>query len=302
MDIKQLEAFCMVVRQGSFSKAARVLGVSQPTVSAHISTLEKELGCELLIRTSKSILPTDKGATLLGYAQGIISLRQKALEELSREDSRYTGSITIAASSVPAQYCLPELLSEFSREYPGVSYQLHNTNSLQAVEEVRRGKADIALTGARVENTNCEFTSFLKDELVIITANNERFRKLNGSFPRELLKKEPFIARELGSGTRMEYEQLLRSEGIEPGELNTVAEMNYSEAVKKSVAGGLGIAIISIHAISDELSSGRLLCFNLGDKAMQRDLYLVIRRNRSEMSTAALFSSFVLRRYNVEKN
>ena len=119
MDIKQLEAFCMVVRQGSFSKAARVLGVSQPTVSAHISTLEKELGCELLIRTSKSILPTDKGATLLGYAQGIMSLRQKALEELSREDSRYTGSITIAASSVPAQYCLPELLSEFSREYPG---------------------------------------------------------------------------------------------------------------------------------------------------------------------------------------
>lgn len=94
-------------------------GVSQPTVSAHISTLEKELGCELLIRTSKSILPTDKGATLLGYAQGIMSLRQKALEELSREDSRYTGSITIAASSVPAQYCLPELLSEFSREYPG---------------------------------------------------------------------------------------------------------------------------------------------------------------------------------------
>ena len=214
MDIKQLEAFCMVVRQGSFSKAARVLGVSQPTVSAHISTLEKELGCELLIRTSKSILPTDKGATLLGYAQGIMSLRQKALEELSREDSRYTGSITIAASSVPAQYCLPELLSEFSREYPGVSYQLHNTNSLQAVEEVRRGKADIALTGARVENTNCEFTSFLKDELVIITANSEHFRGFNGNFPRELLKKEPFIARELGSGTRMEYEQLLRSEGI----------------------------------------------------------------------------------------
>ena len=78
--------------------------------------------------------------------------------------------------------------------------------------------------------------------------------------------------------------------------------MNYSEAVKKSVAGGLGIAIISIHAISDELSSGRLLCFNLGDKAMQRDLYLVIRRNRSEMSTAALFSSFVFRHYNVEKD
>ena len=113
---------------------------------------------------------------------------------------------------------------------------------------------------------------------------------------------EKSFLRERLQDIRMEYEQLLRSEGIEPGELNTVAEMNYSEAVKKSVAGGLGIAIISIHAISDELSSGRLLCFNLGDKAMQRDLYLVIRRNRSEMSTAALFSSFVLRHYNVEKN
>ena len=114
MDIKQLEAFCMVVRQGSFSKAARVLGVSQPTVSAHISTLEKELGCELLIRTSNSILPTDKGATLLSYAQGIMSLRQKAMEELSREDSRYTGSITIAASSVRMDLLLRKATHIFS--------------------------------------------------------------------------------------------------------------------------------------------------------------------------------------------
>ena len=136
---------------------------------------------------------------------------------------------------------------------------------------------------------------------MIITANTEKFRNLKGNFPREMLRNEPFIAREQGSGTRMEYEQLLRSQGIEPGELNTVAEMNYSEAVKRSVAGGLGIAITSIHAITDELEAGRLLCFNLSEEAMQRDLYLVIRRNRSEMSTAALFSSFVLKKYDIAK-
>ena len=180
MDIKQIEAFCMVVKHGSFSRAAKTMGLSQPTVSAHISTLEKELGCELLIRTSRNIFPTEKGAVLLGYAQSILSLRNRALEELSRPEIRHSGSITIAASSVPAQYCLPELLSAFSERYPGVSYRLHNANSMQAVDLVRKGTADVALTGSKVENTNCEFRSFTKDELVLVTPNIPEAQVLSG--------------------------------------------------------------------------------------------------------------------------
>ncbi len=297
MDFKQIEAFCMVVKHGSFSKAAKTLGVSQPTISAHISTLEKELGCELLIRTSRSIFPTDKGAILLGYAQNILGLRNKALEELSKPENRHAGALTIAASSVPAQYCLPELLSAFSERYPGVSYHLHNANSMQAVDLVRKGTADVALTGAKVENTNCEFRSFTKDELVLVTPNIQRFRVMQGSMSPEILYSEPFITREGGSGTRMEYEQLLRSAGVDPERMNVVAEMSYSEAVKKSVAAGLGIAIMSIHAIEDELEAGKLLCFRLGKAAMNRDLYIVMRRNRSEVSTAALFFDFVMEYY-----
>jgi len=297
MDFKQIEAFCMVVKHGSFSKAAKTLGVSQPTISAHISTLEKELGCELLIRTSRSIFPTDRGAILLGYAQSILGLRNKALEELSKPENRHTGVLTIAASSVPAQYCLPELLSAFSERYPGVSYQLHNANSMQAVDLVRKGTADVALTGAKVENTNCEFRSFTKDELVLVTPNTHRFRQMEGSIAPEILYTEPFITREGGSGTRMEYEQLLRGAGVDPERMNVIAEISYSEAVKKSVAAGLGIAIMSIHAIEDELESGKLLCFRLGKAAMNRDLYIVMRRNRSDVSTAALFFDFVMDHY-----
>ena len=301
MDFKQIEAFCMVVKHGSFSKAAKTLGVSQPTVSAHISTLEKELGCELLIRTSRSIFPTDKGAMLLGYAQSILSLRNKALDELSRPENRHTGTLTIAASSVPAQYCLPELLSAFSERYPGVSYQLSNANSMQAVDLVRKGTADVALTGAKVENTNCDFQSFTTDELVLVTQNTSRFRAMKGSLDPEILYSEPFITREGGSGTRKEYEQLLKNAGIDSQRINVVAEMSYSEAVKKSVAAGLGIAIMSVHAIEDELESGKLLCFRLGKVTMSRDLYIVMRKNRSEVSTAALFFDFVMDHYGKNK-
>lgn len=297
MDLKQIEAFCMVVKHGSFSKAAKTLGVSQPTISAHISTMEKELGCELLIRTSRSIFPTEKGAVLLGYAQSILSLRNKALEELSRPENRHTGVLTIAASSVPAQYCLPELLSAFSERYPGVSYQLHNANSMQAVDLVRKGTADVALTGARVENTNCEFKSFAKDELLLVTPNTQRFRQMGDNVSLDILYSEPFITREGGSGTRMEYEQLLKNAGVDISRMNVVAEMSYSEAVKKSVAAGLGIAIMSKHAIEDELEGGKLLSFRLGKYSMSRDLYIVMRRNRSEVSTAALFFDFVMEYY-----
>jgi len=292
MDFKQLEAFCLVVKLGSFSKAAKALDISQPTISTHISSLEKELRCELLIRTSKSILPTDKGIMLLNYAQNMMNMRQQAIEELSKPEAKYTGSITIASSTVPAQYCLPELLSDFRKKYPGISYQLHNVNSAQAVDEVRKGTADIALTGAKIENTNCTFKSFLKDELVIITPNTPRFQAFNGTFPMELLTQEPFITREGGSGTRMEFEMLLKNYGIEPSQLNLVAEMSFIESIKKSVISGLGIAIMSVHAIADELSSGKLLSFRLDQQPMNRELYLVIRHNRSEMSLAALFFSF----------
>lgn len=297
MDLKQMEAFCMVVKYGSFSKAARTLGVSQPTISAHISTLEKELGCELLIRTSRSIFPTDKGAVLLGYAQSILSLRNKALDELSKPENRHTGVLTIAASSVPAQYCLPELLSVFSERYPGVSYQLHNANSMQAVDLVRKGTADVALTGAKVENTNCEFRSFARDELVLITPNTRRFRQMGDNVSLDILYSEPFITREGGSGTRMEYEQLLSQAGVDTSRMNVVAEMSYSEAIKKSVSAGLGISIMSKHAIEDEMDGGKLLSFRLGKYAMSRDLYIVMRRNRSEVSTAALFFDFVTDHY-----
>lgn len=297
MDIKQIEAFCMVVKHGSFSRAAKTMGLSQPTVSAHISTLEKELGCELLIRTSRNIFPTEKGAVLLGYAQSILSLRNRALEELSRPEIRHSGSITIAASSVPAQYCLPELLSAFSERYPGVSYRLHNANSMQAVDLVRKGTADVALTGSKVENTNCEFRSFTKDELVLVTPHIERFRLMDGRMDPEILYSEPFITREGGSGTRMEYEHLLRNAGIDPARMNVVAEMSYSEAVKKSVAAGLGVAIMSIHAVEDELKNGKLLSFRFSKADMRRDLYIVMRKNRSEVSTAAMFFDFVLDYY-----
>ena len=120
---------------------------------------------------------------------------------------------------------------------------------------------------------------------------------MEGSIPPEILYSEPFITREGGSGTRMEYEQLLRSAGIEPERMNVIAEISYSEAVKKSVAAGLGIAIMSIHAIEDELESDKLLCFRLGRAAMRRDLYIVMRRNRSDVSTAALFFDFVTEYY-----
>jgi len=293
MDFKQLEAFINVARQGSFSKAAQAMGISQPTVSTHIAALESELGCELLTRTSKAVYPNEKGQALLSRARELIQVRDAIVQELSQTGESPSGSLVIAASTVPSEYFLPGLLAAFHERYPRISYKLRSTNSVQVAEEVRKCSADVGLTGAVTEDGGCMFKPFAMDELAVITANTERFRELP-CFTAALLAECPFIAREKGSGTRMETELLLRQGGIDPAQLNIIAEMSFTESIKKSVARGLGVAILSRHAVAEELKEGSLLAFGIEGCSLSRELYLVMRQNRPEVSLASIFFRFAL--------
>lgn len=293
MEIKQLEIFSAVVRCRSYARAAVELGISIPTVSSQINALEKELNCELLLRSGKSINPTEKGAVLLRYSQNILQLRDQALDELCKPEQKYRGSLTIAASSVPAQCCLPGLLAEIHRTYPEISFNVHQVDSAQVIEEVRKGTADIGLTGMRTDSSGCVFEEIASDRLVVITPNEPEYKKIKGSFPLDLMTIKPFIMREEGSGTREEAEAFLKKSGIKPEALNVIAEMGQAESIKRSVIAGLGISIISSQFISDELKSGYLLAFDLGKDKMERGLYLVIRQKRSEMSLANAMFEFM---------
>ena len=136
MELKQLEAFVEVAESGSFSKAAKRLFLTQPTVSAHILALEKELDIRLFVRNTKEVCLTEEGQRLYFYARQMADLQCKIKEEFGHRKTEEKQCIAIAASTVPAQYLLPELLAKFNEKYPGEQLRIREMDSAQVVEQV----------------------------------------------------------------------------------------------------------------------------------------------------------------------
>lgn len=285
MNLKQLEAFVAVAEDGSFSKAAKALFLTQPTVSAHISSLEKELGVRLFVRNTKEVNLSEDGQTLYGYAKQMIVLQKKI--ETAFDQTRKEGShcIHIAASSVPSQYLLPQILACFREKYPREQFKIQETDSTKVVEQVVNGNVDIGFTGTVLEKKYCQYIPFYRDELVVITPNSEKFRRLKesgGDRPEEekvWIQNEPLILREEGSGTRKEAEKLLKKMGMDMDGLKLVASMENQETIKRSVSRGVGISIISRLAAADEIREGKVLSFQLAGEEGKRDINVVYNKN-----------------------
>ena len=295
MDFKQLEAFVYVVKLKSFSKAAQRIYLTQPTISAHINSLEKELDTKLIERGTKYVYPTKPGSILYQYAVKMLNLRDDACCSVKNYNKELKGSLTICASTVPSQYILPKIISAFREEYPNVTFNIQRQDSEQVVESISKGLADIGFCGTDTHSPECVFESFTEDHLVIITPNNERFRQIQsgGGMKADFLKKEPIIVREEGSGTRKEMEHFLNKAGIDLGELKIVAQFNDPDSIKHSVSQGMGISIISKAAVEDYENFGLLLSFDLSGILMDRNLYVVSHKSNPLSFVGEVFLNFV---------
>lgn len=296
MNLKQIEAFVSVAEEGSFSKAAKSLFLTQPTVSAHISSLEKELGVRLFVRNTKEVSLSEDGQTLHGYAKQMIVLQKKI--EAAFDQTRKEGShcIHIAASSIPSQYLLPQILAAFSERYPKEQFKIMETDSAKVVEQVVNGNVDVGFTGTVMDKKYCEYIPFYQDELVVITPNTPKFRELYkssdclGEPGKSWIWHEPMIMREEGSGTRKETVKLLKKMEISPDSLKIVASIENQETIKRSVSKGVGISIISRLAAADEIREGKVLSFPLSAKAGKRNINVVYNKN---FQLSALAESFL---------
>ena len=159
MDIRQLEAYVYTVKYRSFSLAAQKLYLSQPTVSAHICNLEKELHTQLLKRTTKTLSVTPAGQTLYNYAAEILDLRHKAILELSNGQETM---LHIGVSSVPSLYLLPELLAAYHEKAPEIRFRTSRSDSLDVINKVADSTCDIGLVGTKTAEANCEFLPALQ--------------------------------------------------------------------------------------------------------------------------------------------
>ncbi len=298
MDFKQLEAFAYVVKLKSFSRAADKIYLTQPTISNHISTLEKELDTKLLERGSKTVFPTASGKILYNYAEKMLNLREDAICAIRSYNKELKGNLTISASTVPSQYVLPDIMTAFREEYPNVVFQINRQDSGQVVDSIMDRSAVLGFTGTANDDKDIAFESFAKDRLVIIAPNNEKYQKMDcHNFDTNLLKTEPIVLREEGSGTRKEMEHFLDQVNIAMGELNVVAQFSDPDSIKHAVSKGLGISIISRAAVEDYVSFGQLLTFELKNVVMDRDLYMVYRKGGTMPFIGEVFMNFVRSHY-----
>lgn len=299
MNLKQLEAFVQVSESGSFSKAAKELFLTQPTISAHISSLEKEFNVRLFIRNTKEVSLSDDGKDLYRYAKQITDL-EKAIEErfyMDSDDGKHF--ITIAASTIPAQYLLPKVLMCYRERYPKEQIKIMETDSSEVVTQVVDHMVDVGFTGTVLEKKHCKYIPFYKDELAVITPDTPEYRILKEQNRDDIdwIKRKPLILREEGSGTRKEAEKQLKNAGISMEDLDIVASIANQETIKKSVKQGMGITVLSRLAAEDE---DGLLIFPIPGADEGRDINLVYNKNYQMTRSADRFIRIVKEVYDIE--
>ncbi len=273
MDLRRLEAFCKVYELKSFSKAGKDLFLSQPTISAHISTLEEELGVQLFDRLGRSIMATQAGEVLYRNARDIYELIGKAQSEINILRDKVVGDLEIGGSTIPSHYLLPEILYNYCKMYPDVSVHLSVGDTNEIIQKIRSGELILGVVGATVDAPNLEFYPIMRDELVIV-APPVLVKNYDGIDDIQHLAELPWVMREGGSGTRKALETGLAELGTSVRDLNVTVWVESTQAVVQCVRAGLGVSVTSRLAAQSLIDSGELVHIKGLPLNLERSFYL----------------------------
>ena len=244
--------FRAVAEQCSFRKAAEELFLTQPAVSLQIKALEEDLGVQLFDRTGAHITLTEAGRMLFGYSQQLSALVAKAEHDIAALSGEHAGHLALGASTTIAQYVLPRLLAEFTREHPRVHPTLISGNTEHIVDAVEKQRIALGFIEGPARSRDVKTESFLEDELVLIASTAHELTERNLISCAELAA-TPLLMRERGSGTRHVIEMALERQGVKRSSLQIVMELDSTEAIKSAVEAGLGIGFVSRWAIAKDL-------------------------------------------------
>lgn len=280
-DLRQLEIFSKVVELGSFSKAADVVFLAQASVSERIATLENMVGAKLLDRLGRQIIPTRAGKLLYKHALLLLDMKRTASLEMQDFLGLKSGEIHMGGSTIPGEYILPEVIKGFREKYPLMSIQLTIADSIEIENKVLNGDLELGIIGSKSVHRSLTRDELWEDELVLAVPTQHRWAKRHGISPKEL-SEEPFILREVGSGTLKIMDDYLRASGLKGIEsLEIVARFGTSTAVKEGIKTGLGVSILSSKALKTELKTGILKALKVKGLSMSRKFYLIRDKRRT---------------------
>ncbi|HEY3382547.1 MAG TPA: LysR substrate-binding domain-containing protein [Vicinamibacterales bacterium] len=285
MNLNHLAIFDAVAREGNVTRAGERLRISQPAVSKQLQLLERAVGAPLVDRLPKGVRLTAAGELLAGYARRLFALADQADRAVAELQGLKRGSLTIGASTSIGVYFLPEILARFRRRYPQVDLHMEVSNTHVIQQYLTEHRVDVAVTEGFVHWPELEARVFLVDELVPIVPAGHPFASARPITLRQFCT-EPLLMREQGSGTREVIEEALGRKGVV---VRPMMNLGSTEAIKRSVAAGVGVAFVSALTIQQELHDRRLVGLRLRDCRMRRSLHLVQARDRSVSKAVGAF-------------
>lgn len=244
MTLEQLRVFVAVAELEHVTRAAQRLNLSQSATSAAIAALEQNHGIALFRRIGRSIQLTENGRLFLTEAKAVLARAAAAQARLNDLAELRAGTLPIYASQTIASYWLPPHLASFRSAYPGIEVRLSIGNTTQVAQAVRTGAAELGFVEGTVADPGLEATKIGSDRLVLIAGASHPWAG-RGEITLNDLTSADWILRERGSGTRAEFESVLRDAGMDPMDLKVVLELPSNEAVRAAVAAGGGVTVIS---------------------------------------------------------
>ncbi len=272
-DLIALDIFCSAVALGSLGRAAEAHGIAQPSASARMRQLERQLGVALLHRSATGSTPTEAGVLVAEWAAGVLAAAHRLEAGVDSLRARDDGRLRISASLTVAEYLLPGWLMRVRRAYPNSPIELEVTNSTRVLEAVAGGRADLGFIESPGSTNGLPAATVGGDELVVVVGPDHAWARRRSPLPAAALASVALVVREAGSGTRDALALAMSDIGLVP--VAPAAELGSTAAVKAVVGAGSGPAVLSRLAVAAELGSGALVEVEVAGITLARQLRAV---------------------------
>jgi DNA-binding transcriptional LysR family regulator len=280
LTLHRLELFLAVLDEGGVGRAATARNISQPAVSEHLQGLGAYFGVPLLERHGRTVRPTSAARLLEPYARQAVGLLRSAARAADDFREVRLGALTVGASTTPGTYLLPAVLGRFHASYPNVALSLRISDSRDIERWVAGGQVELGVIGEAPLVPGLVAEPWVQDELVLIVPRGHPVARRRAVSP-VALAGEPYITREEGSSTRGVAERYLSRLRVT---LTPAMELGSTEAIREAVAAGLGIALVSRHAVLAR--DRRIVAVRLAGPRWTRDL-LIVHREGTPLGPAA---------------
>jgi len=288
--IRQLKVFREVARLQSFTRASKALYLTQPAVSMQIKQLEEAVGLKLFEKQGRQISLTDAGDEIRLLSDSVLQQIDETQDHLQQIASGDQGKLRLAVATTVASVAT-RLMARFNEQHPAMSLHFTVTNREGLIQLLQNNETDIVIMGKPPEELELETQELMANPLVIIAPPSHPLCDSDKPVSLNTLFQQDFILREPSSGTRQAIERFMNTHGRT---LHSSIEMNSNDAITQSVAEGLGLGIVSVHTVTNELKQGRLKLIDATGFPLHRSWYMVQRKGKRLSPLSERFKSYII--------